>query len=73
MTVVFQVTITKFIDEDTDTKTYGLYSSLDKAIEAANSIKLNKKYGEYLEIRQINLDSRYPESPLIVKSIDSTI
>jgi hypothetical protein len=73
MTVIFQITITKFIDEDTDTKTIGLYSSLDKAIEAANSITLNKRFGEYLEIREITLDSRYPESPLIVHNIDSTI
>ena len=70
---VFQVTITKFIDEDVDTKSYGIYSSFSKAIEATKSIKLNSKYGEYLEIRQITLDSPYPESPIVVHTIDSTI
>ncbi len=72
MTHVYELKLTSFIDvDDIDTKSYGIYSELDKAIEAAKSIKLNKKWGEYVEVRQITLDCPYPESPWVVHTVDS--
>ena len=74
MTHVYELKLTSFIDEDdVDTKSYGIYSNLDKAVKAANSIKLNKKRGEYVEVRLIVLDSPYPESPIVVHTVDSRI
>ena len=73
MTHVYELKLTSFIDEDVDTKSYGIYSQLDKAIEAANAIKLNKKWGQYVEVRLITLDCPYSECPIVVHTVDSTL